>query len=358
MRHRPRTLGLLTIVAIPAALAPILGATALASEPTVTVQPGDTLSGIAVEHGVRVEELTTLNALPDPNRIFVGQQLRLVAAEPSVAAAPPVPSGAAGTHVVAPGENLIRIARNYGTTVAAIVAANGIANPSRIVAGQQLSIPGSPAADATAPDAAAPAAAAAPPSAPVATHAVAAGENLTRIAGRYGTTVAAIAAANGIANPSRIRTGQQLVIPGAPAAAAAPAVPAGREEVRAMILEEAGRFGVPPALALAVAWHESGWRQAAVSSAGAIGIMQLLPTTADWVGEAMLGEAVNIHDARANVRAGVRLLAHYLVRYGGNRELVLAAYYQGESAADRFGAYSSSRPYIASILALEAAFAD
>jgi soluble lytic murein transglycosylase-like protein len=188
-------------------------------------------------------------------------------------------------------------------------------------------------------------------------HTVAAGENLTRIAGRYGTTVAAIVAANGIANPSRIFAGQQLVIPGAPAVAA-PAVPAGREEARAIIVEEAGRFGVPPALALAVAWHESGWQQAAVSSAGAIGIMQLLPTTADWVGEAMLGEVVNIHDARSNVRAGVRLLAHYLGRYAGDRVLVLAAYYQGQTAADRFGAYGSSRPYIASILALEAAFAD
>src|SRR5918999_4777507 len=122
MRHRPRTRGLLAVVAIPAALTPILGASALASEPTVTVQPGDTLSGIAVEHGVRVEELTALNALPDPNRIFVGQQLRIVAAEPSgvtdstaVAA-----TGAATTHVVTAGENLTRIARSYGTTVAAI----------------------------------------------------------------------------------------------------------------------------------------------------------------------------------------------------------------------------------------------
>src|SRR5918999_5231480 len=356
MRHRPRTRGLLAVVAIPAALTPILGASALASEPTVTVQPGDTLSGIAVEYGVRVEELTALNALRDPNRIFVGQQLRLVAAEPPVAAEPAA-VGAAATHTVAAGENLTRIARRYGTTVAAIVAANAIANPSRIFAGQQLAIPGLPAPTAPVPDAAAPAAVVAPVSAPAATHTVAAGENLTRIAGRYGTTVAAIVAANGIANPSRIFAGRQLVIPGVPAAAA-PAVPDGREEVRAMIIEESGRFGVPPALALAVAWHESGWRQAAVSSAGAIGIMQLLPTTADWVGEAMLGEPVHIHDARSNVRAGVRLLAHYLARYAGDRELVLAAYYQGQTAADRYGAYVSSRPYIASIVALEAAFAD
>jgi soluble lytic murein transglycosylase-like protein len=95
-----------------------------------------------------------------------------------------------------------------------------------------------------------------------------------------------------------------------------------------------------------------------VSSAGAIGVMQLLPTTADWVGEAMLGTAVDPRDLRQNVRAGVRLLAHYLDRYAGDRAKVLAAYYQGQSAVDRRGIYPMSRPYIASIATLEALFAD
>ena len=117
-------------------------------------------------------------------------------------------------------------------------------------------------------------------------------------------------------------------------------------------------FGVPPAFALAVAWHESGWQQGVVSSAGAIGVMQLLPTTADWVGEAMLRTAVDPRDLRQNVRAGVRLLAHYLHRYAGDRGKVLAAYYQGQSAVDRHGIYPVSRPYIASIAVLEALFAD
>jgi N-acetylmuramoyl-L-alanine amidase len=61
---------------------------------------------------------------------------------------------------------------------------------------------------------------------------------------------------------------------------------------------------------------------------------------------------VNINDARDNVRAGVRLLAHYLARYGGNRDLVLAAYYQGQGAADRHGVYPVTRPYIASVTAI------
>ena len=71
--------------------------------------------------------------------------------------------------------------------------------------------------------------------------------------------------------------------------------------------------------------------------------MQLMPDTADWVGEAMLGRAVDPHDLRSNVTAGVRLLRHYLDRYDGDRARVLAAYYQGQAAVDRHGIYSASR---------------
>lgn len=134
------------------------------------------------------------------------------------------------------------------------------------------------------------------------------------------------------------------------------AMVAERDAVRRLIVQEAGRFGVPPALALAVAWQESGWQQGVVSWAGAIGVMQLLPDTGEWVGEAMLGTPVDLRDTHENVRAGVRLLAHYLDRYDGNRDLVLAAYYQGQTAADRHGVFPVSRPYIASIKALETLF--
>ena len=65
---------------------------------------------------------------------------------------------------------------------------------------------------------------------------------------------------------------------------------------------------------------------------------------------------MNMSDTRENIRAGVRLLAHYLARYAGDRDRVLAAYYQGQTAVDRYGVYSVSRPYIASILVLERLF--
>jgi soluble lytic murein transglycosylase-like protein len=262
--------------------------------------------------------------------------------------------------IVRTGDTLTSIARRHDMTIERLVALNGLRDPNRIFAGQRLRLEPAPAAPASAP--------AAPPSAsPARTHTVRAGEHLTGIARQYGVTIAAIADANRIADPSRIYAGQRLTIPGgaAPTAASPPssAMPASmaamvaeRDAVRRLIVEEAGRFGVPPAFALAVAWQESGWRQNVVSWAGAVGVMQLLPATGDWVGEAMLGTPVDIHDLRHNVRAGVRLLAHYLHRYDGNRDLVLAAYYQGQTAVDRHGVYAVSRPYIASIKVLEALF--
>ena len=269
---------------------------------------------------------------------------------------------AADEVVVRPGETLTSISREHGVSIDRLVELNDIANPSRIYAGQRLRLEGAPVA-------AAPATPAAAPPAPR-THTVRSGEHLTGIARHYGVTIAEVVAANGIANASRIFAGQQLLIPGpAPAAvtpaSAGPSMPASmaeltarRAEVRGVIEEEAHRFGVPPAFALAVAWQESGWQQAVVSSAGAIGVMQLLPATADWVGEAMLGTSVNPGDLRQNVRGGVRLLAHYLDRYDGDRAKVLAAYYQGQAALDRHGIYPMTRPYIASIAVLEALFAD
>jgi LysM repeat protein len=104
-------------------------------------------------------------------------------------------------HVVQPGENLYRIALRYGVTVNAIAQANGLTNTRRIYVGQRLVIPtsGSPSS---------------PPASSGGVHVVQRGENLYRIALRYGTTVQALATANGIVNTGRIYTGQRLVIPG------------------------------------------------------------------------------------------------------------------------------------------------
>ena len=358
------------------AVTPVLAATTLAADPTVIVQPGDTLTSISRRHGVSIRRLIDLNDLANPNWILAGQRLRTGRERPE-----PTRSGRQRhepsratvrpqlhiVHVVTSGSTMWGIASHYGVSLSAIVAANHIANPSLIFAGQRLLIPRAPASR---PAASRPSPRGDGPErrqATTAVHVVSRGSTLWGIASHYGVSLSAIVAANHIANPSLIFAGQRLLIPGTRATssghatrAALPAsmarLVAERTLVRQMIVRTAERFGVPRAFALAVAWQESGWQQGVVSHAGAVGVMQLMPATAEWVGETMLGRRVNIHDADSNVAAGVRLLRHYLDRYDGNRDLVLAAYYQGQRAADRHGVYAISRPYIASIEALERLF--
>jgi LysM repeat protein len=364
--RRHRLVPWMLVAAAAIAMAPAPAWVAEAAEPSIVVAPGDTLIGISRRHGVSVEQLVAWNRIADPGRIYAGQRLvlaRETEPKPKHAAAPPSkPPATAASHLVTAGENLTVIARRYGVSISAIAAANTLADPSRIYAGQRLVIPGSAASSVPKPKPAA-----APPSKPPTTaahsHLVTAGENLTVIARRYGVSISAIAAANTLADPSRIYAGQRLVIPGQFPAMAPVLTPrvipapmaeamAARDRVRRILIEEAGRFGVPAPLALAVAWQESGWRQGVVSHAGAIGVMQLLPATGQWVGDVMLRSKVDLSDPRLNIRAGARLLRHYLDRYDGNLDLVLAAYYQGQTAADRQGVYPITRPYIASIKGL------
>jgi LysM repeat protein len=123
------------------------------------------------------------------------------------------------TYTVQRGDNLYRIAIRFNTSVAAIVAANNIVNPSRIYAGQVLIIPGD---GGSAP---APAPSSTPQAEPggMLTYVVQRGDRLSSIAVRFGTTVSAIVAANGIANPNLIYAGQELKIPVATAEGSAPA---------------------------------------------------------------------------------------------------------------------------------------
>jgi N-acetylmuramoyl-L-alanine amidase len=345
---------------------------AAASDRVVVVQPGQTLSQIAAAHGTTVERLVALNDLADPNRIYVGQRIRVRSAQKP--AAKPARHAQAVFHRVAYGETLTGIAARYGKTISALVVRNGLADASRIYAGQVLRISGAHRQARRAHGGSVPSGGSSRSAhrGRAIVHIVRAGETLSGIAVRYRVSTIAIAAANRLANPSFIRTGQQLRIPGAhraretrgehrdsrPAVGMPPSMAelvGQRRAMRHLIATEARRQSVPPALALAVAWQESGWQSRVVSSAGAIGVMQLLPATADWVSATMLGEPVNLWNARSNTRAGVALLKHYLARYG-NRPLALAAYYQGQAGTDRYGIYPVSRAYVASILLLERMF--
>ena len=252
-----------------------------------------------------------------------------------------VATAAAATVTVAPGDTLGAIAARNGTTVAAIVAANGIADPNRIVAGRRLTIPAAGAASSSG-----------GAGASVGSYRVSPGDTLGSIAARHGTSVGALAALNGLADPNRIAAGAVIRVPaggsgGRPVGMAS--IHPGGPEVGALITQAAYRHGVDPSLARAVAWQESRWSQTALSHVGAIGVMQLMPSTARWFGPAVLGRRINPHHMGDNVEAGVAYIA-WLLRRTRNERLAVGSYYQGLGATRTRGFYEDTKDYVANVM--------
>ena len=201
-------------IAIAMALCLALAAPAFAQGATVhVVQPGENLFRIALRYGVTVEALAGANGLGSSRRIYSGQRLTIPAR--GAAAAPT--SSSSGVHVAQKGENLYRIALRYGTTYQALAAANGIANPNQVYAGQRLVIPGQGTARQ---------AQASPPAQSGRTYTVRRGDVLSSIALRNGVSTWALAQANDIRNPSAIYAGQVLRIPAGTSPALSSASPA------------------------------------------------------------------------------------------------------------------------------------
>ncbi len=173
------------------------------------VRRGETLSSIAARYGTTVQSIVSANGLPNANVIYVGQRLTIPSGTGSGAT-----SVAGGTYTVRRGDTLASIARRAGTTINALVQANGLGNANIIYAGQRLVIPGGGASSGSQGQT----------SGGSTTYTVQKGDTLASIAYRHGTTAAAIASANGLRNPNLIYRGQKLLIPsGGGAAARSPA---------------------------------------------------------------------------------------------------------------------------------------
>jgi soluble lytic murein transglycosylase-like protein len=108
-----------------------------------------------------------------------------------------------------------------------------------------------------------------------------------------------------------------------------PAMNLDRDGAEKLVREAAERHSVDPALVRAVIETESNWNPSAVSRKGAVGLMQLIPTTAQRFG------VNDLYSPQQNVDAGVKYLKTLLERYNGNLDLALAAYNAGEGAVDR-----------------------
>ena len=220
--------------------------------------------------------------------------------------------------------------------------------------------------------------------APVASRAVASGDvyytvrsgdTLSAIATHFHTTVAAIAQANNIKNVSLIYVGERLRIPqsssnnggnggdGGGSNPVSSILPDGsirwydtaaldsstRDQVKALLIQAAARYHLPPNLLLAIAWQESGWTQHVIAYDGGIGVMQLMPYTAQGL-NASGGLRRDPYHLQDNINLGATLLQSLYSHFHGNLQKTISAYNEGQYGVDRYGIYNWR--YVNSVMSL------
>jgi LysM repeat protein len=296
-----RTLAILLI------LASVLTAGATS---TIRVKQGDTLWEIAQRHHTTVAILRQLNDLPGSGTIYVGDVLKV----PGAAAAPRRPTTriVEKGYTVRAGDNLTSIAKHYGVSVRTIQVRNKLPRSGIVVIGRRLAIP-------------------------------------VRV-----TTAPAQKP-----NTATHNAGLQIPLKVQRSAAQHRAYLGSHHQpskatVRKLVYKTAKRIGLDPSLALAVAYHESGFQQRVVSPVDAVGVMQVLPSTGRALSSAY-HRKLNLLKVEDNVLAGTLLLSQ-LVRATGRADLALAGYYQGLGSVRARGMLPQTHAYIRNVTVLRARF--
>jgi N-acetylmuramoyl-L-alanine amidase len=291
----------------------------------------------------------------------------------TAAVAPVALAFADDTYLVRPGDTASEIAAEHDTTVAAIVAANDLAAGGDLIfVGETLVIPsahGSPTeADRGRPGHNA---------RRTVWHTVQPGDTVTALAVRYHAWTDEIIARNRLSASADISVGDRLRIPvvlaalprhrqpqqqqqpststdGQQAARLENRLPnPSHQHVRHVIERVSARYGVDPDLALAVSWQEAGWQQDHVSSAWAIGAMQVLPSTGEWI-ETLIERDLDLHRLRPNVTAGVVLLRE--LTGVASLPRAVAGYYQGLQSVRDHGMSADTKQYVRNVLYLKAQY--
>lgn len=330
------------------------------------VSPGESLSSIAAADGLSVGQLAAANGLSPYAQLVAGTGVQ-IPAQSGAGPAPAVPQSVAGDGD-GDGDDLAPAgpASPAPAAAAATSAPGGDGdNDSDDVAqgGVVSSASGQPAAG-------------------FGSYVVQPGDTLSAIAARAGMSVADLAATNGLDPAAPLLSGSVLRLGGggggsassaqlATASAAgqpvgaaaegspvAPPYPTPQTVAPSQVGSIAAANGVPPSLADAIAYQESGFNNAAVSTADARGVMQILPGTWDWIQRTLVAGAPPLAPASAtdNIRGGVLLLRSLLNSTGGNPALAAAGYYQGLPSVQQNGIYPSTQQYVNNVMALAQRF--
>ncbi|MGE5557557.1 MAG: LysM peptidoglycan-binding domain-containing protein [Bacillota bacterium] len=160
-----------------------------------TIVTGDTFFSLARRYGIAVAALTAANPGVDPDRLQIGQQICIPAPAPRPQPCP------GSLYSIKPGDTFIGLARRFGYTLDAILAANPGVDPNRLQIGQQICLPPSPGGGPF-------------PCFGGSIYIVQPGDTLFAIARKFGLSLAALLQANPeIADPDRIVAGQAVCIP-------------------------------------------------------------------------------------------------------------------------------------------------
>ncbi|HEX3690943.1 MAG TPA: LysM peptidoglycan-binding domain-containing protein [Solirubrobacteraceae bacterium] len=341
------------------------------------VAKGETLSSVAAADGLTVSQVAAANGMSSTSQLITGSLLAIPsqnaaagesAVSSSAAGSPsdtssPVASSDGGAYEVRPGDTLTAIASRLGISVDSLAAANGLDPSKLLISGTTLHAVGG-----SAPSSAAPAVA----SSGAGNYVVQRGDTLSALAARLGVSVNALAAANGLDPAGLLISGTSLHAVGGSASSAAPATTemvstspssgAGAQPTAQMVSSSevgsiAASEGVPSSLAEAIGYQESGFNNGMVSSTGAVGVMQIMPSTWNWIGQNLAGPPpLSSASATDNIRAGSLLLHSLLSDTGGDATTAVAGYYQGLQSVRAHGMYSDTQAYVNNVLALRQRF--
>jgi LysM repeat protein len=177
------------------------GTAAAQSGSSYVVKAGDTLLSIALANGTSVEAIIAANGLADPDMIWNGQVLTIPGGSP-----PGTGASNLTNYTVKPGDSLGTIALAHGISIGALMSANSLSNANLIQMGQVLKIP-----------APAPIQSSTSSIAPTNTYTVKLGDSLGSIARDHGVSMNALIKANELTDADMLYVGQRLTIPGAAA---------------------------------------------------------------------------------------------------------------------------------------------